>query len=886
MQEDDGPLDRNLEALASRLGRSLELRDGDGRFTVERGSDVPALLIRDRSGVSIPVHGRRDPWRDANRQLEAALDGRPMPSLVILIGAGLGFLLDVIRTRSDATKVLAIEPDASCARATLARADWSDWISTERLTILWGPEFAGKIDAWRHLRGLGPECEPLVLVNAVIERVWPEAVERAQVCLRRILSDYQANAQAARKLGGRYLVNTLANLAVIERSGDVADLGGRFRDTAAILVAAGPSLDENIDALWEMQDRALVIAADTALRPLLEAGIEPHLVVALDPSELNARHLTNLPPCPSTTLVAEGSLHPTAFEHFKGRVVVFQVSDHHPWPWLRDHGVVRGRLGAWGSVLTSTFDLAVRIGCDPILFAGADLAFTRGQPYCRGTAFEEDWAVAVGCGAELPTLWRDHIARRSVITTRDVRGAEAESSASLVSFRDWLADQIARLDGREVINCTQAGILYGPRVGQARLESVLRHRSRRDDLTERIRKAVERPVEFRPEGAARDGVALGRSLDHELEHGDLAAWASFAGLAPSALASEIERVAGLAAGHAVRTASSSGPVVVPTGTMTRPVRHTHAPEIARRWRATLLDEPLPEWAAGGGSPEELREAPVVGPQELDRAMAGLPLTALIGSAELLERQGHYARAEAVYRHMVTRAAASSDEDWLRRAQFGQLRSCYLGGRLPEALAVYDGAPSLQGNEFALQWAANIWCYQGTDEEAVPAIRRIIAEYPDTRGPRLSLAVRLAMAGNLQTAFDLVDADEPRWSNSANSFIPEFVRGICRRVHGNADEAMGVFRDLAAEFPGAAIEYLAAAAVSAQPALFEPALQVAQNALAGRTFAVVVLVPDVQSRLVDDAIASLVPNLSVGGTTVETRAVSPYARWVSVATRAR
>ena len=79
-----------------------------------------------------------------------------------------------------------------------------------------------------------------------------------------------------------------------------------------------PSLDRNLGEIVEHRRRALVVAADTALRPLLAAGVQPDLVVGVDPSEANARHLTDLSSCPGTWLVAEGSLDPVALATLRG----------------------------------------------------------------------------------------------------------------------------------------------------------------------------------------------------------------------------------------------------------------------------------------------------------------------------------------------------------------------------------------------------------------------------------------------------------------------------------------------------------------------------------------------------------------------------------------
>jgi hypothetical protein len=61
-------------------------------------------------------------------------------------------------------------------------------------------------------------------------------------------------------------------------------------------------LDAAVSPLRELEGRALLVAADTALRPLLTAGIMPHLVVGFDPGAINATHFHYLPDCSRTSL--------------------------------------------------------------------------------------------------------------------------------------------------------------------------------------------------------------------------------------------------------------------------------------------------------------------------------------------------------------------------------------------------------------------------------------------------------------------------------------------------------------------------------------------------------------------------------------------------------
>ena len=46
---------------------------------------------------------------------------------------------------------------------------------------------------------------------------------------------------------------------------------------AAILVAAGPSLNKNIQMLKKAKNRLFILAVDTAVKPLIKAGIKPRM---------------------------------------------------------------------------------------------------------------------------------------------------------------------------------------------------------------------------------------------------------------------------------------------------------------------------------------------------------------------------------------------------------------------------------------------------------------------------------------------------------------------------------------------------------------------------------------------------------------------------------
>lgn len=474
-------LSANVDALVRAQGFAphvANVRD-DMRVSMHGDELRAELCIGDNEWRPVDFPAAGSP--DGARWLRAACGTGS--TQVIVTGIGLGHALDEA-SAFGSLKVLAIEPDPGLAALFLARRDWRDWVSSGRLRLLTGPDYRGATDVARFLDGLS---EIPIVAHPLRLQVEPRAVAVATVVAGRVAKSARSNGEARRRFAGPYLLQTLANLPAIGREAGVDGLDQACRGIPAIIVGAGPSLDANVADLRRLGERGLIIAADTAVRPLLAAGAPPHIAVAADSSDLNARHLTTAAGVDDVMLVAEGSVHPSALEHFSGRTFTFRVSEHEPWPWLETAGIRRAELRTWGSVLTSAFDLARRMGCNPIVFAGADMAFTGMRPYCRGTIYDAMWQEWIDKGCSWDLLMADYFSRQPEVWTDDITGARVRTAPHLVSFRNWLAEQMAGDSERTFINATGGGILQGTAIRQATLDEALGAFAAVPDVRARLR---------------------------------------------------------------------------------------------------------------------------------------------------------------------------------------------------------------------------------------------------------------------------------------------------------------------------------------------------------------------------------------------------------------
>lgn len=453
------------------------------------------VSVRTDDGAWVRLHSARAPEAEARQWVDRALAGQPVPSLVGIIGPGLGFVIDELIARRADVRIVALEilPEL----VTL----WQQ--RTQSLTLLPGQIVIGTAPAFEMQVVRWPAealaAEPLLLVHPVVQQHWAATVDTARRALAQYVFEQRSNEDARQRLAPLYLAQTLQNLPGIATSPDVSVLDGIASGEPLVICGAGPSLDRLLPVLRANRHRAWYVALDTSIRPLLAAGIVPDLVIAIDPTGLNGRHLLNLPTRQRPWMVCEGSVEPPVWSAFRGRTLMGRVNRSDPWPWLESLGVAPTVLRAWGSVLTTACDVVTRMRPSSVAFAAVDLAYTFGQPYCRGTACEAEWEAERVAGnlSTIEEVWAARLKDRTVAEP-DVHGRPTQTAGHLVAFRNWVRRLVVETPACRFANVTGEGIVHGEGIAQTDLESWLRDEpSPAGDLEERIsaRVATSSPVD-------------------------------------------------------------------------------------------------------------------------------------------------------------------------------------------------------------------------------------------------------------------------------------------------------------------------------------------------------------------------------------------------------
>src|SRR2546425_6410828 len=243
-------------------------------------------IVVSRNGESnlevagVPYHSPYNQSREAQKFYSSYTIEKA--DLILHFGWGLGYAGDVLRQRiKPSAQVIIFEPDEEVFSLWRTHSDTAI-LQDDRFQFVVGSRVSKFFEEWT-LQG----CQE---TDQFLWLIWPAAQQSHSVLVASLqenfttrLRDRAANLLTHFQNGRMYFENVLANFEY-QGEPDAGCLFGRFRNVPLVIVSAGPSLDRNIRELRNMEGRCFILAVDTALRPLLAAGVAPHAVIIADPT--------------------------------------------------------------------------------------------------------------------------------------------------------------------------------------------------------------------------------------------------------------------------------------------------------------------------------------------------------------------------------------------------------------------------------------------------------------------------------------------------------------------------------------------------------------------------------------------------------------------------
>ncbi len=196
--------------------------------------------------------------------------------------------------------------------------------------------------------------------------------------MQKVLDPLSEDYSVQSYFGKRWFFNSIMNLELAEKAGNRLP---PLRN--ALVTAAGPSLEGQIETIRSERRGGTLIATDTSLPFLLQHGITPDMVISIDCQHITYHHfMQGYPEDVPLVLDLASPRHLTSLS----KEPIFFTSGHpfslfvnskwRKFPHIDTSG---------GNVSHAAVSLADSLGAQTIRLFGADFSFPRGKSYARGT---------------------------------------------------------------------------------------------------------------------------------------------------------------------------------------------------------------------------------------------------------------------------------------------------------------------------------------------------------------------------------------------------------------------------------------------------------------------------------------------------------------------
>lgn len=327
----------------------------------------------------------------------------------------------------------------------------------------------------RHVMGLvieginGEELKPLMeqaitvenmsklrpVIQGNYEKLFARQIKQAVAVLNKRVLDLNFHWNTCVEFTNETIVNCIKNYKYLYRHYTINELVNTLEEKqTVIVVAAGPSLDKNIDLLREAKGKACIIACDTALKPLLKRDIVPDFFVVVDPRKpmelFEESRICKIP------MISGLNIPYQLMQKHTGKKIlyfdtlftldlldyVFEGKERTDRQWMQS-------VPTGGSVATSAFSIGRMMGAKTIILVGQDLALSEEKEHAEGT-FKSDRKF--------------DLKNPSLPKVEGVNGEQLPTLHNLKLYLEWFEEQIAEQKELLVVDATEGGArIHGSR---------------------------------------------------------------------------------------------------------------------------------------------------------------------------------------------------------------------------------------------------------------------------------------------------------------------------------------------------------------------------------------------------------------------------------------
>lgn len=331
-------------------------------------------------------HSNVDPYGEANDFARYYYDEDA--SAYMIWGLGLAYHICALAKQDEGAMITVFESDMDVIYHCVMTTDLSGLMENGVLTLVYDSDFSKVVNY------LGADTENFIIHAPSLRHI-------ADAKIRKQMEMFFMRDSGKRNMAATFASNSRENFKHYD--GSVDALQSAFEGKHVVIVAAGPSLDKNVELLKNKPENVIVLATGTVFRKLLSLGIDVDYVIVTDANarvygQIGGLEDQQIPMLYLSTAYRGFSM------YYKGKKYIICQDGYDKAESLAKENGWR-LYGTGGSVSTTALDVCIQMNCQSIAFVGLDLAYTEGMAHAQGTsrrvaeeAEEMEQVPAVGGG--------------------------------------------------------------------------------------------------------------------------------------------------------------------------------------------------------------------------------------------------------------------------------------------------------------------------------------------------------------------------------------------------------------------------------------------------------------------------------------------------------
>jgi hypothetical protein len=397
------------------------------------------------------LHSKYDPLREAESIINKLEERESIDenSHVIFYGLGLGYHIDIFTQRYPNISFSLYEPSVDVFQYFLDNINIKK-LSSDNLEILLLEREPKYVDIFLSILFKKINKKIVIVDLPIYENVFNEQYIYFFSRFKELIKSKRSNLHTTYAFQKRWIINSMKNLKeVLSTPNIVTEKIGSYTDKTAILVAAGPSLNEEIENLRYIKDNGLayIFSVGSAINTLIFNDIYPHATCTIDPSVKNQevlkiikeKEITEIP------MIFGSSVGYETLENYPGnKYHMITSQDAIATYYLKNNGKSAiSVIYDAPTVAATTLQLLYILGFDKIILVGQNLGYRDKKQYSEGISYSSI------------ELTDDELDKG--IWVKDVYGNDILSNNSFNMMRKQIESYIKKFTNINVINTTKGG---------------------------------------------------------------------------------------------------------------------------------------------------------------------------------------------------------------------------------------------------------------------------------------------------------------------------------------------------------------------------------------------------------------------------------------------